>query len=188
MKRWMIRLLMLALIVLIAQPVVAGWNWGNIRARFEQQRQQFMNRLGDCHNGTTDDGTTDDPATNDDCAARQAAREQRRQEIMDRINQWRADREAERQARHEQFVAQYDTDGDGEVSREEWIAGRQAAVQERIAAWIAQYDTNGDGVLDEAEREAARAIIEAQRIAAHQAIMDRFRKRFCWPDEPPTTP
>jgi len=194
MKRWTIGLLMLALVVLIVQPAVAGWgwDWGAVRDRFEQHRQQFMDRFGDHDDSTTDDGTTDDgTATDGDCDARQAAREQRRQEILAKIEEWKAAREAEREARREAFIDKYDTDGDGEVSRDELMEGRKQAIQERIAAWMAEYDLDGDGVLSDEEKQAAREKFQQRQAELRQRIIDRFRNRFHWfrpPQDPPEDP
>ena len=52
-----------------------------------------------------------------------------------------------------EILEQFDTDGDGELSKEERKAARDARRAERIA----KYDTDGDGELSKAEKEAARA-------------------------------
>jgi len=60
------------------------------------------------------------------------------------------------------MIAEFDTDGDGELSRVE----RRAAKKAMRAARIAAFDSDGDGALSDSEKTAARearmATIESQ--------------------------
>ena len=54
-------------------------------------------------------------------------------------------------ARFEELRAQWDLDGDGELSREEREMMFEAMRAERLAERLARFDANGDGVLDDEE-------------------------------------
>jgi len=67
-----------------------------------------------------------------------------------------------KQTRKAQMITEFDTDGDGELSRVE----RRAAKKAMRAARIAAFDSDGDGALSDSEKTAARearmATIESQ--------------------------
>ena len=82
--------------------------------------------------------------------------------------------EEERQARRDEFMARYDTDGDGQLSdaeaeqarqdrRERMEAMRQQQRERMQQAMLERFDINGNGELDESERETARAEFEKRR-------------------------
>ena len=74
------------------------------------------------------------------------------------------------ETRRAEFLARNDTDGDGELSRDEKRAARQAR-RERIRQ---EFDANSDGSLDEAEREQARAARGERRAARRARILQCF--------------
>lgn len=77
-------------------------------------------------------------------------------------------READREQRRAEMVERFDRDGDGEVSREE---RQEAWREERAARDLERYDVDGDGVLSEAEaakRDQDRSQAELRRKAERE--------------------
>jgi hypothetical protein len=85
-----------------------------------------------------------------------------RLDASERVEMERVAEDHRRQAeeRRREFLARYDTDGDGQLSESEMRAARQDFVrraEERRRQILARYDSDGDGVLSEQERDAAEA-------------------------------
>jgi len=76
-----------------------------------------------------------------------------------------ADNRAKMRAR---MIEEFDTDGDGKLSKEE----RQAAREKRQAERIKKFDTDGDGKLSQEEITAARTQMKAHRRNAADANGD----------------
>ena len=74
------------------------------------------------------------------------------------------------ESRRAEFLATYDTDGDGSLSREEKRAAREAK-RERF---FERFDANADGSIDDAEREEARAARQERREARRARIVQCF--------------
>lgn len=66
----------------------------------------------------------------------------------------------------EKFIKKWDTDGDGQVSKEEMEAAHKA-FEEKKAAFIKQWDTDGDGKLNDEERKAAKD-------AFHKSMLEKY--------------
>jgi hypothetical protein len=76
-------------------------------------------------------------------------------------------------------LAEFDADGDGELSEEECAAAREAHRAERearretrLAELLAEFDADGDGELNEEERAAAHAARQAELLAQFDADGD----------------
>ena len=65
--------------------------------------------------------------------------------------------------RYAEAVANFDADGDGELSRDE----RKSAKQARRAAFEAQLDVNEDGVVSDAERAGFEEVHEGHGKKRH---------------------
>jgi len=82
---------------------------------------------------------------------------------------------------HEAILEQFDSDGDGRLSREERQAGGEslreavkAALDELRAQLIAEFDVDGDGALSEDERLAAREAKRAEIEARRAELLERY--------------
>lgn len=78
----------------------------------------------------------------------------------------------------EEFLAEHDLDGDGDMSRDEWRAFQQSMFEQSAKgqALMAQFDLDGDGVLNEEEQAAFDEHLqqqEEQRRAEDRARMDK---------------
>ncbi len=86
------------------------------------------------------------------------------------------ERRKAREAWRARMVERYDTDGDGEVSREE----RRAAMRERFEnsdrgqQLIREFDSNGDGVLDEYEQAAMDEYVEMERAERRAEMIEQY--------------
>jgi Ca2+-binding EF-hand superfamily protein len=86
--------------------------------------------------------------------------------------------ERDREARREEFIKKFDTDGDGKLSEAEKEAAREQFPRmdhgrhgrEMHQRMLEKYDANKNGQLDPEEREVARRDREARR--------EEFMKRF----------
>ncbi|USN98850.1 MAG: hypothetical protein H6810_11930 [Phycisphaeraceae bacterium] len=89
-----------------------------------------------------------------------------------------ADRWTEMQARRQDFMARFDTDGDGQISDSEREAIRAEMDQRRrdfmLRRMTDQFDKDGDGQLNDAERAEAEAEMEARRIEREAMMLARF--------------
>ena len=74
------------------------------------------------------------------------------------------------ESRRAEFVQRHDTDGDGELSREERRAVKQAR-RERIRA---EFDVDGDGELSEEERTSLRDARRARRDERRAQVLQCF--------------
>lgn len=78
----------------------------------------------------------------------------------------------------EEFLAEHDLNGDGDMSRDEWRAFQKAMFEKSAKgqALMSQFDLDGDGVLNEEEQAAFDAHLqqqEDQRRAEDRARMDK---------------
>ena len=76
------------------------------------------------------------------------------------------ERAAARKKHYEKHVQKFDTDGDGKLSETE----RGVARKEQYSRHVEQFDTDGDGKLSEEEREAARE----KRSNRRDQALERF--------------
>ena len=76
--------------------------------------------------------------------------------------------------RRERRLAEFDTDGDGELSDAEREVAREALIERSISRHPEEYDTNGDGELSEAEREVARDAKRARMGERRARALEKF--------------
>ena len=89
-----------------------------------------------------------------------------------------SERFEEMKKRREDFMARFDTDGDGEISEEEREAIREAFQAQRrermLERMTERFDADGDGELNDEERLAAEAELEARDIERRARMVERF--------------
>ncbi len=89
-----------------------------------------------------------------------------------------SERFEEMKKRREDFMARFDTDGDGEISEEEREAIREAFQAQRrermLERMTERFDADGDGELNDEERLAAEAELEARDIERQARMVERF--------------
>jgi hypothetical protein len=82
------------------------------------------------------------------------------------------------QERRREFMARFDTDGDGVISESERAAIREAMMERRredmLRRMTPRFDADGDGVLNDEERKAAEEALETMRIEREARFMARF--------------